>query len=641
MCGIAGVVGVPDPEAVRAMIAAQRHRGPNDHGVFADDFLALGMCRLSILDVSAAGHQPMSNLNKTIWIVYNGEMYNFQDERRLLESRGRRFLSHTDTEVVLHMYEEYGDDFLLRMRGMFALAIYDLRPGPSQRKLLLARDQLGVKPLLYARTPFGFVFASEMKALLASGRIEPTIDPDGLRKLLTYGSVYQPSTLIEGVTMLPPAHRLTFSGGELRQERYWSMALNRCPDVKKMPYEGQVDAVAATLQESLRLHLVSDVPVGAFLSGGVDSNYLVALMARAIGRQVKTFSVGYEDVDAGLDETREAEESARRLGTEHTRVTVRGQDLRDAIDAIAVALDQPTVDGVNSYFVSQAAVRQVTVAISGTGGDELFAGYPWFRVMELFEKLMLQASCPVKTFVLQALRRLAGRPLPANFLQTYFNCYHLFAPNEVRRLLAPGMRSIRNDADSMDADLLPTDELPNAAAIERVSALCLRGYTSNQLLRDVDAASMAHSLEVRVPFLDVPLLDLALSLPAHTKMGNVVNVAAAYRGSYRETGGKRILIDAGRQAGLLPHDIDLQPKRGFSMPFERWLRGPLRDVVEDCLSSRSLKMRGLLDPVVAGAIRDEFLRGQRPWNQVWTLMLLEVWCRAVIDRATKPLRQAA
>ena len=525
------------------------------------------------------------------------------------------------------------------MRGMFALAIYDLRPGPDRRKLLLARDHLGIKPLLYARTPFGFVFASEMKALLASGRIEPAIDPDGLRKLLTYGSVYQPSTLIEGVTMLPPAHRLIYSGGQLREERYWRMAVNRRPDVRALPYEGQVEAVAATLQESLRLHLVSDVPVGAFLSGGVDSNYLVALMARAIGRRVKTFSVGYEDVDAGLDETREAENSARRLGTEHTRVTVHGQDLRDAIDAIALALDQPTVDGVNSYLVSQAAVRQVTVAISGTGGDELFAGYPWFRVMELFEKRPTQR--PLKNFLVRILRRLAGRPQPAGFLQTYFNCYHLFPPNEACRLLARGMRSIRNDADSIDADLAPTDELPNAAAIERVSALCLRGYTSNQLLRDIDAASMAHSLEVRVPFLDVPLLDLALSLPAHIKMGNIENVAAAYRGSYRETGGKRILIDAGCRAGLLPRDIDLQPKRGFSMPFDRWLRGPLREVVEDCLSSRSLWMRGLLDPVMAGTIRDEFLRGQRPWNQVWTLMMLEVWCRAVIDRAAKPLRHAA
>ena len=639
MCGIAGVVGMPDPDAVRAMIAAQRHRGPNDHGTFADDFLALGMCRLSILDVSDAGHQPMSNVNQSIWIVYNGELYNFKDERRLLEARGHRFNSHTDTEVVLHMYEEYGDDFLLRMRGMFALAIYDLRQGPDRRKLLLARDQLGIKPLLYARTSFGFVFASEMKAISASGRIAPTIDPDGLRKLLTYGSVYQPSTLIEGVTMLPPAHRLIFTGGELRQDRYWSMALDRRPDVRKMPYEGQVEAVAATLQESLRLHLVSDVPVGAFLSGGVDSNYLVALMAREIGRQVKTFSVGYEDVDASLDETQEAESSARRLGTEHTRVTVRGQDLRDAIDAIALGLDQPTVDGVNSYFVSRAAVQQVTVAISGTGGDELFAGYPWFRVMDLFEKQFQQR--PLKNAMVQILRRLAGRPPRANFLQTYFSCYHLFPPEEARRLLAPGLRPVRNDSASMLADLLPTDELPNATAIERVSALCLRGYTNNQLLRDVDAVSMAHSLEVRVPFLDVPLLDLALSLPAHTKMGNVVNVEAAYRGSYRETGGKRILIDAGRMAGLLPRDIDLQPKRGFSMPFDRWLKGPLRDVVEDCLSSRSVRMRGLLDPGMACSIREEFYRGQRPWNQVWTLMLLEVWCRAVIDRAAQPLRRAA
>src|ERR1700722_3960759 len=203
MCGIAGVVGAPDLQAVRAMIEAQKHRGPNDRGTFADDFLAFGMCRLSILDVSSAGHQPMSNAAGTVRIVYNGELFNFQEERRLLEGRGHRFSSHSDTEVVLHMYEEYGDDFLLRMRGMFALAIYDTRLGRSRRKLLLARDQLGIKPLLYARTPHGFVFASEMKALLASRCVQPAIDPEGLRKLLTYGSVYQPSTLIAGGSMLP------------------------------------------------------------------------------------------------------------------------------------------------------------------------------------------------------------------------------------------------------------------------------------------------------------------------------------------------------------------------------------------------------------------------------------------------------
>jgi len=637
MCGIAGVVGVSDPDAVRAMIEAQRHRGPNDSGVFADDLLAIGMCRLSILDISSAGHQPMSNTEKTVWIVYNGELYNFKEERRILESKGHRFSSNSDTEVVLHMYEEYGDDFLLRMRGMFALAIYDLRPGRERRRLLLARDQLGIKPLLYARTPNGFLFASEMKAILASGQIDPTINSQGLRKLLTYGSVYQPSTLISGVSMLPPAHRLVFTQGTLRQDRYWSMSLDRRPDVRSIPYEQQVEAVAEAMDESLRSHLVSDVPVGAFLSGGVDSNYLVALMAQAIGRRVKTFSVGYEGVDASVDESHEAECSANRLGTDHTRVTVCGEDLRDAIDSIALALDQPTVDGVNSYFVSQAAARQVTVAISGTGGDELFAGYPWFRVMDLFEKQSANAN-PVRNMVMNLARRIAGRPQRTNFLQQYFGCFHLFPPDEAHRLLAP---SLQSNACDIRVDLAPTDELPHADAIERVTALCLRGYTNNQLLRDIDTVSMAHSLEVRVPFLDVPLLDLALSLPAGTKMGNVANVEAAYAGSYRETGGKRILIDAGRKAGLLPMDIDLQPKRGFSMPFDRWLKGPLRGIVEDCLSRRSLIMRGIINPEVGTTIRDEFFQGIRPWNQVWTLVLLEVWCRCVVDQVAKPMRLAS
>ena len=386
MCGICGVWGGEGREAVGAMVGAMRHRGPDDSGAFDDRRAALGMTRLAIIDTSAGGHQPMQTPDGNITLVYNGELYNFREERRLLEARGCEFRSTSDTEVVLRMYEHYGDDFLKRMRGMFALALYDRRRGPGRERLLLARDQMGIKPLLYARRGGRLVFASEVKALLASGLIEPEVDPVSLRLLLSYGSVYQPRTILRGVRMLLPAHRLIVEGGGERVERYWSLGLDRREGLRLRPYEELVEEMASVLEESVRLQMVSDVPLGAFLSGGVDSSLLVALMARQVtGHRVKTFSVGFEGEGRDIDETDDAERTARHIGTDHTRVIVSGEDVRERIRHIAYGLDQPTVDGVNSYFVSMAARRAVTVAISGTGGDELFAGYPWFALMALDE----------------------------------------------------------------------------------------------------------------------------------------------------------------------------------------------------------------------------------------------------------------
>ncbi len=294
MCGICGIWGEAASESLEAMVQAMNHRGPDDHGTYRDDLVALGMTRLAIIDLSAAALQPMSNPQGSIWIVYNGEVYNFLEERRLLEGKGYSFSSSSDTEVVLRMYEYYGDDFLLRLRGMFALAIYDKRRGHKRARLLLARDHLGIKPLLYAILGDKLVFASELKAILASGLVPGEIDPVALRLLLTFGSVYQPRTMIREVKMLPPAHRLIIEKGRHHLERYWSLGLNRRPELKTLPYDQAVVELSRVVEDSVRQHLVSDVPVGAFLSGGVDSSLLVAMMARSAGGRVKTFSVGFE-----------------------------------------------------------------------------------------------------------------------------------------------------------------------------------------------------------------------------------------------------------------------------------------------------------------------------------------------------------
>jgi asparagine synthase (glutamine-hydrolysing) len=648
MCGICGIWGGEGRGEVRAMVDAMHHRGPDDCGVLQDKDISLGMTRLAILDVSSGGHQPMLSPDGQIAIIYNGELYNFREERSLLEKRGYSFQSSSDTEVALRMYEHYGDDFLLRMRGMFALAIYDKRNGPGHERLLLARDHLGIKPLLYTTAQGRFVFASEIKGLLASGLVAPEIDPVALRLLLTHGAIIQPRTILRGVKMLLPAHRLILKpGGEERIERYWSLGVNRQRGLRERPYHEQVEEVASALKESVRLQMVSDVPLGAFLSGGVDSSLLVALMAQQESdHRVRTFSVGFEAEGAEIDESDEAERTARFLGTDHKRVVITGEDVRDRISHIASALDQPTVDGVNSYFVSMAARRGVTVAISGTGGDELFAGYPWFGRMVLEQRYRdsmawkslaksLVASV-TRTPVLDPLVLARGGQLfgrlrqSSGFLAHYFATNPTFEVIPAASILSPDLRRAAQAGRSPHYDLLPIDELSQGSVLERVTGVCLRGYTTNQLLRDIDAASMSHSLEVRVPYLDPIVADVALSLPDKAKMGAMPEDSSRQR-SYRESGTKRILLDIAKD--LLPKGFDTVPKRGFGMPFDFWLKGSLKDVLIETLSEQTVRARGLLNAQVVGAVRDNFMAGKLQWPQPWLLMMFELWCREVLDRA--------
>jgi asparagine synthase (glutamine-hydrolysing) len=645
MCGICGIWGVDKEESVERMISVMDHRGPDDRGIYRGPNVSLGMTRLAILDLSSSGHQPMANFEQTVWIVYNGEVYNFQTERQLLETKGYRFSSASDTEVVLRMYEYYGDDFLKRLRGMFALAIYDRRGGAGKERLLLARDPLGIKPLLYARGGGQLVFASEMKALLASGLVSPEIDAVGLRMLLTHGSVFQPHSIIRNVKMLSPGHYMLLTNDTFKLERYWQFSLNRHTRVRGQPYEEQVELMRSAVEESVRSQMISDTPVGAFLSGGVDSSILVAMMTRHARGRIKTFSVGFEAEGESIDESQDALRTAHFLGTEHNHVLVTGREVQESIAQIARALDQPSVDGVNSYFVSKAARQGVTVAISGTGGDEVFAGYPWFIQMALrqhrertlpFWKKTAKAALATlgglsawnhnsQSPYLQRLLRMRDH---YGFLGQYAHCYSIFGSAGAADLMAPDLRAAGSIAQSIDADLQDYDELTAGSTLERVTALCLRRYTCNQLLRDIDAVSMAHSLEVRVPFLDTEVLDLSLSMPDSTKLSRL---PAKYDQlhTYRELGAKRILIDIGRS--LLPKDFDLKPKRGFSMPFTHWLKGLLRETLEDTLSESTVRRRGLLDPSAVAKIRSGFLAGDIDWSRPWLLMMLELWCREALD----------
>ena len=648
MCGICGIWGNPEPHALGRMVEAMRHRGPDDEGIFQDDMVSFGMTRLSVIDLSPLAHQPMSNPEGTIWIVYNGETYNFREEREEFVKKGHTFKSASDTEVVLRMYEVYGDDFLLRMRGMFALAIYDKRRGPGKERLLLARDQLGIKPLLYARLGSAFLFASEIKAMLASGLIERQFDPESLRLLVTHGSITQPRTAVSCVKMLLPGHRVIVEAGKDRIERFWKLDIDRISSLRHERYESQVQSIRDALQDSVRLQMVSDVPIGAFLSGGVDSSLLVALMSQIGGAKVKTFSVGFEEEGREIDETDDANRVAKLLGTDHRRVLVTGRDFRDRILHIASALDQPSVDGVNSYFISMAAKQEVTVAISGTGGDELFAGYPWFvnmlvgrnnsggnaltsYLLKVFSSLIRHGvfDPAVSSALGPAVERVRST---SGFVARFSRQHQIFGPLGAVRILAPEVRNSASVGREPSRDMASADELSCGSIIERVSGLCLRSYTQNQLLRDIDAVSMAHSLEVRVPYLDTVVTDTALSLPDNAKLGNIKGISDSSETTYRETGAKRILIDVGR--GLLPEGIDLQRKRGFGMPFESWLKNSLRDVLEDTLSQEVVEKRGYFCVKEVDSIKRRFMAGEMSWVFPWLLIVTELWCREVLDRTS-------
>lgn len=652
MCGIVGILGESTRQNIETMVSAMHHRGPDDSGIFYEQGIALAMARLAIIDTTPSGHQPMANTDKTVWIVYNGETFNFREEREVLKEKGHSFVSSSDTEVVLRMYEAYGDDFLLRMRGMFALAVYDMRGRRGKERLLLARDHIGIKPLLYAHAGARFIFASEMKAMLASGLVSREVDPEGLRLLLTFGSVTQPHTIVKGVRMLLPGHRLIVEAGNERVEQYWRLGTDRVPGLRNLPYQELVPIVRTALEESVRLQMVSDVPVGAFLSGGVDSSLLVALMARNTSHRIKTYSVGYGAEGADIDETNDADRVARFIGTDHSRVVVTGQDVADRILHIAGALDQPTVDGVNSYFVSQAARTGVTVALSGTGGDESFAGYPWFIQMVVacakdkrhpgraaIRRLVAEIAqspffdrLPIRSldYPLERLRSSYG------FLAKYARIYQIFGSIGAGHALSDEFRAACSVGREPARDIAGADELSAALPLERVSGLCMRGYLQNQLLRDIDAVSMAHSLEVRVPFLDPAIVDLALSLPIDVKLGDVTRLPDPTAATYRDTGTKRILVDIGRE--LLPEGMDQQMKRGFAMPFDVWLKGPLREVLEDTLSESSVKRRGLFNYNHTAALRKGVLEGRTGWPQPWLLMMTELWCREVLDHRNEMKR---
>jgi asparagine synthase (glutamine-hydrolysing) len=601
------------------MTEAIAHRGPDDSGEFVDveARIALGHRRLAVIDPSPLGHQPMDYADGRYRTVFNGEIYNFRELREELERAGCRFTTHTDTEVVLAAYATWGATAIERLRGMFALAIWDRgHPGKGvPPSLFLARDRFGIKPLLFSYHQGVFSFASELKSLLASGLIPRTVDRQAVWDYLSLGSVPQPRTILAHVQTLPAGCSLRIQPGERpRVEQYWDIAdrARAQRSGRAVPRSEAIREVRRLLDDAARAHMIADVPVGAFLSGGIDSTAVVGLMSQHSRTPIKTYSVGFESRYSRYSELAWARLVAERYGTDHSEVIVTEAMVGAQYDDLVGAIDQPSLDGTNTFFVSQAARTGVTVSLSGIGGDELFAGYPQFRRI-LRAARLAPRGLPVGASLGAARRLVPNRVVAA---LAFLQAPPLERHASVRRLMTEAEKwgstapSFREDFDPVPLDHLYRQRMrPDLDPVAQVSYDELTGYMLNTLLRDADAMSMAHSLEVRPVLLDAPLAEYVFSLPGDMKVaGNV---------------GKKLFLDA--LGDLIPPEIATRRKMGFELPLAEWLGGTLAERAKNALQSpeaRSLFSAEYLD--AAGEVLREPRRGgMRLWSQV---MLIE-WMR--------------
>jgi len=596
------------------MCAAMRHRGPDDAGAFVshDGQVALGNVRLAIVDLSPAGHMPMANDDGSVQLTYNGEIYNCAAVREDLARLGHRFRSSSDTEVLLRAYQQWGAECVHRMRGMFAFAIWD----SAARRLVLGRDRMGIKPLYYARLHGGgLVFASEVRALLASGRLPRRISAAGLAEYLAMGSVSSPLTIYEGVRALLPGHVLVAHDGRIETRRYWQL-----PPTATGPVSAAETAagVRSRLQEAVRLQLMSDVPLGAFLSGGIDSSAVVGLMRQATNGVIRTCSVVFQE--ASYDERPYARAVAAARACEHVEVEVTAGEVALELPRAIQAMDQPTIDGVNTYFVSRAARQAgLTVALSGLGGDELFGGYQTFTLVpRVYRAARLAGSLPFASAVARAALHqwplgstahrvgdaFAGWP---SLARSYRAARGVFGLRGALALLRP---DIVEAAASTPSDG-ETIEGRGLELWDGVSRLELRGYMHDQLLRDTDALSMAHSLEVRVPLLDDQVVDYVLQLPVAVR-----SAGATSKGLLRAA------VD-----DLLPPAVKHRKgKQGFTFPFGSWLKTSLAPLVADALED-SASASGVLRADAVRRLKLDYAAGRLHWSRVWAVAVLDLWLR--------------
>jgi len=631
MCGICGKIYFDrsrpvERQLIEAMTHVLQHRGPDDSGIYVQGFIGLGHQRLSIIDLSPAGHQPMSNEDGSLWLVYNGEIYNFEELRKELTAKGHVFRSHTDTEVIVHLYEEEGRDCVRKLRGMFAFALWDSR----KQELFLARDRAGKKPLVYAVVDGALIFASEIKSLLQDPSVCAEVNPEALHHYLTYQYVPGPLTIFRGIQKLPAAHTLVLQEGTCSLQRYWavSYALRQ-----KLPRD--TDYVAAfneVFRDAVRVRLRSDVPLGAFLSGGIDSSAIVAVMSRLLTQPVKTFSIGFEDAD--YNELPYARMVARQCNTEHTEFTVK-PDALSILPKLIRQYDEPFADpsSIPTYYVAQLTRQHVTVALNGDGGDESFAGYEryvanrlaaWYAKMPrlLRDEIIKKAVnlFPYREYRWSVSRRLKRfiNGFAEEPARRYVNWLCYFSNEMKEQLYSPGFMDSVRGVDSIDLTAAVYRQADADNQLERTLYTDVNLYLPYDLLVKADIACMAHSLEARSPFLDHRLMEFAAALPPGLKLHGMQT--------------KYILKKA--FAPLLPREILFRKKMGFGVPLHRWFRQELKQVAYDVLLDPRTIARGYFRPEEVRRLLDEHAGLQADHSyRIWALFWLELWHRMFVDRS--------
>jgi asparagine synthase (glutamine-hydrolysing) len=636
MCGIAGILnsqGLADRDLLKRMLDALRHRGPDDEGIYAEDGVALGQRRLSIIDLTT-GHQPLSNEDGSVWITFNGEIYNFQELRETLEKKGHHFRTHSDTEAIVHAYEEYGAECVKHLRGMFAFAIWDAHKGLCY----LARDRVGKKPLFYAEVGGQFLFASELQGLLQCPDIRREVELDTIDEYLTYGYIPAPRTAFKGIFKLPPAHYATVTLQSSRftfhVSRYWQLEY----EPKLLLTEDEAcERLLELLREAVRLRLISDVPLGAFLSGGIDSSAVVALMSELSEKPVKTFSIGFEE--SAFNETDYARTIARKFGTEHHEFIVRPNAL-EVVPKLVRHYGEPYADSsaVPSYYVAQVTRQHVTVALNGDGGDECFAGYERYAGNEIAERYH-KIPTPLRRGVIEPLSHLlphsvnrrsrlrqarrflevASQPME----QRYLRWVTTVTPEQKEDLYSADFQAQLNGVHvsrfTFHASRFLTDlfaQTNGLSPLDKTLFVDVNSYLPYDLLVKMDIATMANSLEARSPFLDHHVMEFAARLPAHFKL--------------RGTTLKYLLKKALRP--LLPADNLRRRKQGFGVPVGDWFRGELRELLHDTVLSQRALQRGYFQGDALRQLVDDHVQRREDYTyQLWALLMLELWHREFID----------
>ena len=628
MCGIAGVVSATRESNITEALVHHMceqivYRGPDDEGLYVADGAGLGMRRLSIIDLSG-GHQPVFNEDRSAWIVFNGEIYNFPELRPELESRGHRFYTHTDTEVIVHLYEEMGADCVKKLRGMFALAIYD----KTKRKLILARDRLGKKPLHYALHSGNLYFGSEIKSILAVAPELAEVNAQALLEYLYFGYVADPITVFTGIQKLPPGHLLEFENGKIGVRQYWDLP----PYDTYFPKSEEecLEELDRRLFEATRIRLISDVPLGAFLSGGVDSSTVVAMMARASSGPVKTFSIGFTKDD--FNEAHYARIVAQKFGTDHHEMILE-PDVVQTVEHVTSSLEEPFGDSsmLPTYYVSQMARKHVTVALSGDGGDEIFAGYDRYRIhsdRRIFEYIPGWARRFYRNRIFPLLpNTMRGRKFSYNVSLPWQERYVdglSFVPAFERDLplLSDGFRDVLGRSE--DPGNVLRRYFTHSPAKDPVSQLLYvdtKTYMVADILTKVDRMSMLNSLEVRVPILDYELVEWAAGLSSAWKL----------RGRQL----KYILLKLAERVGV-PREALYRKKQGFALPLVHWMRHELKDMLTVLIEPRTLDRGYFAADGVRKVINDHLLRGRTNTGPLWRLLMFELWHRNFLEKYIKP-----